>query len=72
MSLRLLLLTFVCAGALLMSPAERTAPLSVSASVVWGACTSWTWSHRGPPLTGLRATPLAHDRSLRAGRARRE
>jgi hypothetical protein len=68
MNFRLLLLTCACAGVLLMNPAGRSTPLPVSASVVWGACTSWTGSHRIPPG----ALPASRDGTYRLGRVSRE
>lgn len=42
MTFRHLLLMFGCAAALAVYPAERSATLSMSTSVVWGACASWS------------------------------
>jgi hypothetical protein len=60
MTFRHLVLVFGCAAVLLARPAERAMPLSLSASVVWGACTSWsTWPHGVPSGPHARATPQA-------------
>jgi hypothetical protein len=58
MTFRHMLLTCGCAALLLTNPVQRTLPLSASASVVWGACTSWLASSFRVPLDAhVRATP---------------
>jgi hypothetical protein len=44
MTFRHLLLICGCAAVVAVSPSGRNSPVSMSASVVWGARTSWTYS----------------------------
>jgi hypothetical protein len=56
MTFRNLLLTIGCAAVVLVSPPARTIPRSASASVVWGACTSWSTWRRIPSVPGTRTS----------------